>query len=154
MRDETHGARTIATADADFISNGGRAPEHSEAAADERKKSRTNRHGRCACKPKVYNLFLEKQKRLRRSNSPEPQSEAIESVLLTGRRRALGERPHAVGELEHQEAVVLTGRPQRAAGMIQMHLGRAPVGPACTPLTDRRVIGADGRRRGAGRIEI
>src|SRR5205814_2885694 len=101
------------------------------------------RHGRCAWKTK----FTTSSSRNKNGSGDGFAGAASRrqarngSVLLTGRRRALGERPHAVGELEHQEAVVLTGRPQRAAGMIQMHLGRAPVGPACTPLTDRRVIG-------------
>src|SRR5206468_10363553 len=70
------------------------------------------------------------------------------SVLLTRWRRALGERPYTVGELEHQEAVVLAGRPQRAPRAIEVHLRRAPVGSTGTPLAGRGVIGADRRSRG------
>src|SRR5579862_8469816 len=50
------------------------------------------------------------------------------SVLQSRRRGAFGEWPRVVGELQHQEAVVLARRPKRARSGIEMNLGVAPVG--------------------------
>src|SRR5947207_37742 len=77
-----------------------------------------------------------------------------ELVLLSGRRCASGERPHAVGEFEHQQPVVLTRAPHGAGLVIEMHLRGTPIGATGTPLGGREVIGTGTWRRRAGGIVV
>lgn len=46
-------------------------------------------------------------------------------VLITRRRGALRERPYAVGEFQHQQAIVLASRPQRTPRRVKVNLRRA-----------------------------
>ena len=64
------------------------------------------------------------------------------------------ERPDAVRELEAQQAIVLTRRPNRAFVSIQVKLRRAPVGSARYPIRESDLVGPWTRRRGAGRIVV
>ena len=75
-------------------------------------------------------------------------------VTAARRRLALRERPDAVGELEHQEAVILAGGPERSVVGVQMHLRRARIRSAGTPLTDGGMVRSHRCGRRPCRIEV
>src|SRR5213076_1863863 len=75
-------------------------------------------------------------------------------VLQPRRRRAFRERPNAVGELERQEAVVLTHRLQRTGSDIQAYLRRTPVRSTGNPAAGAQVIRPGASCRCACRVVV
>src|SRR4051794_37311924 len=63
-------------------------------------------------------------------------------VLLSRRGRAFRVRPRTVGELQHQQAVILARRPQCSTIAIKMHLRRAPVRSTGLPVAAKQMVRA------------
>src|SRR6267378_3416361 len=75
-------------------------------------------------------------------------------VLQTWWGGGILERPYSALELQHQQAVVLAGRPDRSALGIQVDLRRAPVRTTGDKIVPEWMIGPAAYRRCTGRIEV